>query len=97
MTDQTVVHNFIEESRQLGYDISGSVFKADYNGKEWSVGFWIRPADWHSGQQIYSLPGRCGKGKSRYFKRAIKIAMQDALKQEEESKECQARRPMNQE
>jgi hypothetical protein len=85
-----IATTFIDESRLLGYEISGSVFKADYNGKSWSVGFWIRPsqspsykAKWKRGDEYYDLPGRCGKANDKSFRKAVKKAIERAKFAEE--------------
>lgn len=55
----TRVEKFIQESRELGYRIEGSVFKVDFNGSVYNVGFWIRPDVLCDKNLGY----RCGKAK----------------------------------
>lgn len=74
------VEEFIKESKNLGYNISGSVFKVDYNGKIYTVGFWIRAAKWNSKKQEYELPGRIGKAKDSNLEKAVELAIKEALK-----------------
>lgn len=71
-----LVEDFIEESKIMGYEISGSVFKADYNGISWTVGIWVRPSKLVKGE--YELPGRIGKAMDGDFKKAVKKAVQKA-------------------
>ena len=73
-----LVEDFINESRVMGYEINGSVFKVDFNGIKYTVGFWIRPAKYNGKTEEYELPGRCGKAKHHKFKMAVKMAIRKA-------------------
>lgn len=75
------VEAFLKESETLGYNLSGSVFKVDYNGRIYTVGFWIRPQNWDSKKQEYKLPGRIGKAKHQDFDEAVKSAIKEAKKE----------------
>lgn len=70
-----LIEKFIEESRRLGYEISGSIFKADFNGKSWTIGFWVR-AGYPNPQELI---GRIGRAKDPDFKEAVKKAIKNAL------------------
>lgn len=78
MKTADLIQNFIADSRAYGYDIGPSIFRADYNGKDWSVGFWIRPAKYSKKDDEYTLPGRCGKAKNKNFRKAVKAAIKEA-------------------
>lgn len=76
-----LIQDFIDQSNLMGYEIKGSVFKADFNGKRWSVGFWIRPARLKLG--VYELPGRIGKAQNVSLRAAVKKAIERATLGEE--------------
>lgn len=77
-----LVERFLKDSAKLGYALTGSVFKVDYNGRTYTVGFWLRPVDWNNKKQAYRLPGRIGKAKHENFDEAVKAAIKIALKDE---------------
>lgn len=67
---------FIEKARAQGYEIRDSIFKVDYNGKTYNVGFWIRPARWNRTLDEYELPGLCGKLRHANFEEAVKLLIE---------------------
>lgn len=77
-----LIEQFIDEANLMGYPIKGSVFKADYNGKVWTVGFWIQmartPEHKGTGDDYYNLPGRMGRAKDPVFRKAVKKAIERA-------------------
>lgn len=73
----STAEEFIQESKDLGYRIEGSVFKVDYNGTWYTVGFWIG-GNWENKK----LPGRRGKAKHADFDTAVSLAMEKALEYE---------------
>lgn len=84
-----LIHDFIDESRMMGYRIGGSVFKADYSSKGWTVGFWLRGVYhkdnggnilWDKG---YKHGPRIGKAKDPVFRKAVKKAIARARECEE--------------
>lgn len=72
-------HRFIEDSRKLGYDISGSIFKIDYNGKIWTVGIWIRGAGYEGDTHSFKLAPRLGRAKDKDFDSAVLLAIAGAM------------------
>ncbi len=84
-----MVQDYIEESRMLGYKISGSVFKADYSGSGWKVGFWLRGVygkdkSGNTNYDQFKLAPRMGKAKGPTFRSAVKKAL-------ERARECEAK------
>lgn len=78
-----VAKAFISESVIMGYKVDGSVFKIDYSGSGWSVGFWFRPVGWDQKSDYYRLPGRCRRGKDKDLLNAVCKAIKAAMKEEE--------------
>lgn len=78
-----LIHDFIDESKMMGYRIGGSVFKADYSSKGWTVGFWIRGVHDPKDYETYKLGPRIGKAKDPVFRKAVKKAIARARECEE--------------
>lgn len=77
-----LVQDFLDESRMMGYEIRGTTFKARYNGKVWSVGFWIRPK-----KNRLTLPGRLGTARDPVLRKAVKKAIERAIERAKLSEE----------
>lgn len=69
---------FLEEQFKLGYKRDGSVFKADYTGKRWTLGFWLRPVDWDNAKEEYRLPGICVRVRHENFNQAVNDLLKEA-------------------
>ncbi len=73
---------FLSDSEALGYRLksTGSVFKIDFNGQKYNVGFWLRPVGYDIKTQRYLLQGRCGKAKHEDFNTAVDMAIEAATR-----------------
>lgn len=72
------IEAFLARCAALGYNLSGSVFKVDYNGRTYNIGFWIRPCNYNSRTQNYELPGICFKVKNADFDAGVTELLQEA-------------------
>lgn len=71
-----LVERTIEHLREAGYKIRGSVFKVDFNGTTYKVGFWVRAQNWNGNK--YELPGFIGQARHKDFDTAVKLAIKNA-------------------
>ena len=73
------VEEVLELARRRGYDLRGSVFKVDYNGSRFTVGFWISMQDYDIDLDVYTLPGMYGTAKHEDFNTAVAMASDHLL------------------
>ena len=67
------IEDFIARAKAKGYRTEGSIFKVDYNGTTYNVGFWIRPHNWNQAKDQYDLPGICDKVRHADFNQAVDL------------------------
>ena len=72
--------SFIKAARRKGYKLEGSIFKVDYNGEMFNVGFWFRPNLWNDRLNEYELKGMRGSAKHKVLSKAIELAIKEATK-----------------
>lgn len=72
------IEAFLTRCREAGYNLSGSVFKIDFNGTTYNLGFWIRPTNYNSQLERYELPGICLKIKDTDFDNGVTRLLQEA-------------------
>jgi len=73
------VAEVMDVARKRGYNLSGSVFKVDYNGIRFNVGFWISMQDYDIDTDAYSLPGMYGSARHEDFNTAVALASKHLL------------------
>ena len=73
------VAEVMDVARRRGYDLRGSVFKVDYGGGIFTVGFWISREDYDIDTDAYSLPGMYGSARHEDFNTAVALASEHLL------------------
>lgn len=63
--------NLTETLKRLGYNLSGSIFKVDFNGKLWNLGLWVSSQRYNKKTNSYELPSICHKVKKESYNEAL--------------------------
>jgi hypothetical protein len=69
---------FLEMRFREGYIREGSVFKVDYTGEKWTLGFWLRPCNYNHEKEEYDLRGICFRVRSESFEGAVDELLKQA-------------------